>query len=151
MNDLATTDTIEAPRHLGRRLAMLLATLAASFTVLLGFTSSPAGAATGYWYSLAGHGSAGGSAIIDHSDTGYYTSHANGRVILRLNNTCGYIKYAPYANFAADGGYNKLATYCGTGSVTLGWSDSYHLAYDGFKFQVCTSSGCGSAGYIRFW
>lgn len=146
VQDLAT-DRIGRTAGIARRAAFLLGMFGACLGMFAS-QSAPASAATSRWYTVSAHGGASGSAIMNYFDVGRYSSHAGGRVQLNLTGQCGYIKYAPFADLAADGSYTKLRTYCGGGWVTLSWSDTFHLGYNGFKFQVCTSSGCGSERHI---
>lgn len=129
------------------RIGLAVAFVAASVVGAAGTSE----AATGVWSSMPSVTRVSGKAIIDSWRNGTFSNSAKGRVQFTLSNTCGYVRYAPYAVAAADGRWNQLPRYCGTGTVNLSWSDTSHLNYQGMKFQVCNDSGCGSVLYIRNW
>jgi len=133
-------------RTVARRVGMLVAALA----VLLGM-AGPASAATNQWNTLPSYGTGSGYAIIDGHSRGTFTDSAWGRVQVTARSYCVKVQYAPFAYGALDGGWSNTSWNCTANATrTFSWSDSYHLAYNGFKFRICTTSGCGSTRTIAF-
>lgn len=110
--------------------------------------AGPADAATGRWYAMPSKGYAKASAIMDRFSSGNSGGSAAGRVTLSQSGGCYHVQYAPYAHAAKDGGWNKLPRKCGSGSWTFNWSDRFHLAYNGFKFRLCSDNGCADELHI---
>jgi len=111
-------------------------------------TVASADAAQHVWVGVPGTGGATGSALIDRYSNGYWSSSASGLVYVSTRG-CATMQYAPYANLAADGGWNNTPAVC-NGAAYRSWSDTFRLAYNGFKFRLCKNGTCGSAVNIRF-
>jgi hypothetical protein len=138
------------PTHIKSRAAKLL--VGAILTAgLVGMLAGQAGAATGSWQSVPSYGTGSGYAIIDSHSRGTFTSNAAGRVQITARSYCVRIQYAPYAVAALDGGWNNTSWNCSANTTrTFSWSDSTHLNYNGYKFRICTTAGCGSTRYISY-
>lgn len=92
---------------------------------------------------------------MSYFHSGYSSGSAGGS--LYINNTrryaCVYMQRAPVARFALDGDWKRSSPDRCSGSGTYGWSDSFRLAYDGFKFRLCRNVAyrpdtCGSSTTI---
>ncbi|MCU1570189.1 MAG: hypothetical protein JWR33_930 [Naasia sp.] len=119
-----------------------------ALAAMLLLAPTAAQAASNTWTGVPSYGGGTGSAIID----GHSGSSAWGRVQVRATSYCVKIQYAPYAIAALDGRWNDLAYNCSSNTTKVFyWSDSYRLAYDGFKFRICTTAGCGSSQNVRYW
>jgi hypothetical protein len=130
--------------HVSR--VLLAATLVVGLTLA---SQAPASADIGNWHKIPGYGGVSGFAILDSFQS---SGSARGRVQLYLTGTCAYAKYAPYASAAVDGRYNDLRVACRSGPQVATWRDSFHLAYNGYKFQICiTDQQCGKELHIRAW
>ena len=133
-----------------RKLAQRLAVVAAALGLLMG-VAGPASAAKYQWNALPGYGTGSGYAIIDGNSTGTFTSSAWGRVQITARSYCVKVQYAPFAYAALDGGWSNTSYNCSANATRVfNWSDSYHLGYNGFKFRICTTTGCGSSKSIAF-
>ncbi len=89
-----------------RIVRITLATIA-----LTACTVASAEAATNVWVGVPGTGGAVGSAVITRASFGSFSSSASGLVYVRTSG-CATMQYAPYAIFAADGGWNNTAAVC---------------------------------------
>jgi hypothetical protein len=151
-------------RVMGMGLAALVAAVALAATAAqAGATARPTdagGPQVGQfqmhkWYAIPTYKNLQGYAIIDGctgSCAGGNGGHAWGRVeFIGTDSTAyGKAKYAPFAEAALDGDYNSLPWHSGKGTWIDSWSDTFHLAYQGFKFRLCGKSNCGSELHIYF-
>lgn len=134
----------------GGRLASRAATLLVGLGLAFGVSTSPANAAVGQWNTLSGYGTGSGYAVIDGWHSGYVTSSAWGRVQVTARSYCVKVQYAPYAYAALDGRWNNTTWNCTRNATRVfSWSDTMTLSYNGMKFRICTTSGCGGVTYIR--
>ncbi len=123
----------------------------ASLTVVLLFTSTAAQAALFTWYSVPGYNGTAAKVKM----TMFSTTSSGGRAAgeIQVNPSegsgCEYVQGAPVARAAVDGGWKRItANACSGGWRSYYWSDSFFLAYSGFKFRVCRDvtgpDPCGS-------
>lgn len=129
--------------RLTRFASSALAALALSVT-----TVSSADAAQRQWVGVPGTGGAVGSAWIDRYSPGYWSASAAGYVYVNTRG-CATMQFAPYAIGAADGLWNNTPAVCDAAAYRS-WSDTFRLAYQGFKFRLCKNGTCGGAVNIRF-
>jgi hypothetical protein len=144
MNTTTTTQS-----H-GRRIARRLGAVLAGAGLAVGVAAAPANAAVGQWNGLSGYGTGSGSAIIDSWRSGTWSTTAYGRVQITARSYCVKVQYAPYAYAAVDGGWNNTSYNCSAYTTKVfSWSDTMRLSYNGMKFRICTTAGCGAVTYIR--
>jgi hypothetical protein len=106
--------------------------------------------------AIPSHSSVSGTGSLTGWSEGSVRTTASGRITLRSSTSnCYYAQIKMVGRWGTvDGDWKKKgSTYCGAGTVSIGWSDTFVLGYGGVKFRICRDVSwgldtCGAASAI---